>query len=90
MNNPTIQMVNKYDDEPMVIFTGTAWQAGLVKDFLEESGIEAYFRDEMMGSFNPWWSVPGGTSNVKVMTSGRNYRRAMDLIRQYERENQND
>lgn len=83
-------MINKYDDEPMVIFSGTAWQAGLVKDYLEESGIEVYLRDEMMGSFNPWWSVPGGTSKLKVMTSGKNYHRAIALIRRYEIENQDD
>ncbi len=83
-------MTSKYDDEPFVIFTGMVWQAVMVKERLEESGVNAYLKDDINGYFNPWWESHGGTSIVKVMISGRSFSRAMNVIHQFEIDTKDD
>lgn len=38
------------DIEPVVVFSGTAWQAEMVKSLLEDAEINAYLMDEYTGT----------------------------------------
>ena len=67
-------------DEPVEVYSGTAWHAGMVKSLLESEGIEAFLRDEIMGTLNPWWTAPGGAGSVRVFVSGLDYEKAKQVV----------
>lgn len=74
----------KKESEIIEIYDGTAWQAGIVKTLLEDAGLEAFLKDEIMGTFNPWWTAGGGAGSVKVMISGLDYDKAKDIVDKFE------
>jgi hypothetical protein len=78
-------MKTNRETEPVEIFSGTAWQAGMVKSLLENAEIDAFIKDGIMGTFNPWWTAPGGAGAVKVFVSKEDYTRAKEVVREYER-----
>ena len=45
-------MKNNKEIESIEIFNGIIWQAQMVKNLLENSGIEAFLQDEIIGSLN--------------------------------------
>ena len=67
------------------VFDGTPWQAGMVKSMLEDSGIQAFLKDEIMGTFNPWWTAGGGAGAVKVMISEHDQENAKSIIEEFEK-----
>jgi len=71
--------------KPVEVFDGTAWQAGIVRSMLEDSGIEAFITDEIMGSMNPWYTAPGGAGSVKVFVSNLDYDKARNIVDEYEK-----
>jgi hypothetical protein len=52
-------MKTNNQSDPMVIFEGTPIEAGSVQSLLEESGIESFIENELMGSIAPW-QITGG------------------------------
>lgn len=78
-------MINKHETEPILIFAGTAWEAGIVKSLLENAEVEAFLKDEIMGTLNPWWTAPGGAGSVKVFVSGPDYEKANEIVKEFER-----
>jgi hypothetical protein len=71
--------------EPVEVFDGTAWQAGVVKSLLENAEIKAYLKDEIMGTLNPWWTAPGGAGSVKLFVSKSNFDIARQIVKEYEK-----
>jgi hypothetical protein len=65
------------------IFAGTPWETGLVSSLLEDSNIQAYIADGIMGSMNPWWTAPGGMGAVRVMVSSEDAETAQHIIAEY-------
>jgi hypothetical protein len=65
------------------VFSGTTWQAGMVKSLLEDSEIDAFLKDEILGTLNPWWAAPGGAGAVKVFVSNIDYHKAKSIIEDY-------
>jgi hypothetical protein len=76
-------MKTNQEDRLIEIYMGTDWQAGMVKSLLENEGIEAFMKDEIMGTLNPWWSSPGGVGAVKVVISSADYGKAKEIVDQY-------
>lgn len=72
-------------NEPVEVFAGTAWQAGLVKSLLENAEINAYLKDEIIGTLNPWWTAPGGAGSVKVFVSLLDYDKARIIVDDFEK-----
>jgi hypothetical protein len=70
--------------EAMEVFAGTTWQAEMVKSLLENSKIEAYMKDEFVGTLSPWWTAPGGAGSVKVVVSSLDYQRAKAIVDEFE------
>ena len=68
----------------VIIFTGTTWQAGMVKSMLENEGIEAYLFDGVRGTYNPGWNLPGEGGSVRVMVSEENLADAKLIVEEYE------
>lgn len=69
--------------EPVEVFAGTSWQAGIVKSMLENEAIQAFFKDEMVGTLNPWWTDAGGAGPVKVMVSNLDVDKAKSIVEAY-------
>ncbi len=70
--------------EPVMIFAGTAWEAGIVKSLLENAEIEAFLKDEIMGTLNPWWIAPGGAGSVKVFISADDFEKASQVVKDFQ------
>jgi hypothetical protein len=73
------------DHDLIVVFSGNAWQAGMVKSLLEDAGLQAFLRDEIIGTMSPWWAAPGGAGSVKVMVAGYGTARAREVVEEYEK-----
>jgi len=78
-------METNEDLEPIEVFDGTMWQAGMVKSLLGNADINAFLNDEMMGTLNPWWTAPGGAGSVKVFVSDADFDRAKAIVNEYEK-----
>lgn len=68
----------------IVIFTGTTWQAGMVKSLLGDAGIEAYLFDGVRGTYNPGWNLPGEEGSVRVVVSEEDLADAKIIVSDYE------
>ena len=78
-------MKPKDETEPVEVFAGNGWQAGMVKSILEDEEIEAFLKDEVIGALSPWYVASGGAGSVKVYVSSADYDRAMAVVKQYEK-----
>ena len=67
-----------------VVFSGNSWQAEMVKSLLKNEGIEAYLKDDIIGTIIPWYAAPGGAGAVKVAVSTEDMERALLVVREYE------
>ena len=71
-------------DKAVVIFAGTTWQAGMVKNLLENENIEAFLIDSARGTYNPGWNYPGEGGSVRVMVSGLDAEKAREIVLKYQ------
>lgn len=72
------------ENEPVEIYAGTAWHAGLLKSLLENAEIEAFLVDEIIGTLSPWWTAPGGAGSVKVVVDPADVEKAMLIVTEFE------
>jgi hypothetical protein len=70
-------------EELVIVHAGNSVEAGFVKSLLEEYGIAARLRDEMMGTIAPWYVAPGGVGAVKVVVARSDYERAKAIIAEF-------
>ena len=77
-------MKNDEEMRPIEVFAGTVMQASMVKSLLENAEIEAFLKDEYMGTFNPWHAAPGGVGAVKVFVASPDYEKAKIIVNEYE------
>jgi len=75
---------------PVEVYAGTAWQAGMVKSLLENAEIEAFLKDEIIGTLSPWWTAPGGAGAVKVFVSDRDWDKAKEIVEVFEKHESED
>lgn len=73
------------ESDPVVVWSGTVWEAGLLKTVLENEDIETFLKDEIMGTLNPWWTSPGGAGSVSLVVSKGNEAKALIIIKEFER-----
>jgi len=71
--------------EPIEVFAGTTIQAQMLKSILNDSEIEAFLKDEVIGSMAPWYTGPGGFASVKVVVSKDDYEKAMLIVAEFEK-----
>lgn len=75
--------MKEINDSLVVVFSGTALDAGMVQSLLEEEGIHAFVQNELMGSIAPWQVVAGGTGAVRVQVSAVDEDRALQIINDF-------
>ncbi len=83
-------MSGQTHNEPVEVFAGTAWHAGLIKSMLEDSEIEAFLVDEIIGTLNPWWTAPGGAGSVKVVVDLADLEKAKQIVLEFEENLKNE
>lgn len=66
------------------VYSGTAWQAGLLKSVLEDAGLVAFLDDFIMGTLNPWWTAGGGAGSVRVSVPEDQWDEAHKLVEEFE------
>jgi hypothetical protein len=64
------------------VFSGSSWEAGMVKNLLENAGINAFLKDEIIGTRSAVWVPTGG---VRVVISNFDYDRAKLVVEEYEK-----
>lgn len=63
------------------IYSGTLWEAQIVKNLLEEAEIEVFLKEEILGSLNlPWASNGGGIGMSKVIILESDYENAKLIV----------
>jgi len=67
--------------EIVEIFAGDLFQAQMAKNLLENSGVESFLKDEIIGTRSPIWGPGGG---VRVMVSDSDYDRARLIVDEFE------
>lgn len=69
--------------ELIEIFSGSTIEAEIVKSILNDNEIEAFLKDEYMGTLAPWYAAPGGAGSVKVIISNLDYTQAKIIVEKY-------
>lgn len=68
------------------IFKGSPWEAELVKSLLENNGIESAAKDSMVVNV----VLPATAVDVAVLVNEKDYEAAMEVIREYEKNQKGD
>lgn len=74
----------------VIIFSGSTWEAGMVKSLLEDAGVDAYLHDEIRGSNIPVIVDAGGLGAVKVIVSSNDLGLATLVVDEYKQNMQKD
>ena len=69
---------------PVVVYTGTYWQAGMVMSLLQNANIEPFLYDGARGTCNPGWNLAGEAGSVRVVVSSSDYDQAKLIVAEYE------
>jgi hypothetical protein len=67
---------------PVEVYSGLAWQAEMVKDLLQNEGIEAFLNNQISGSLNLPWE---GIGSVKVVVANLDYEKAMQVVEAFQK-----
>jgi hypothetical protein len=70
-------------DDPVVVFSGTAWQAEQLQGLLENAGVESFLRDEVMGRIDAPALAPGAIGAVKLVVTREHASRAGQILRDF-------
>ncbi|MCX6242092.1 MAG: DUF2007-related protein [Bacteroidetes bacterium] len=78
-------MKTKDEIFPVEVYSGSIWEAELVKSLMENAEIETFLLDENTGTLAPWYTAGGGAGSVKVVVSSLDLDQAKLIIGQYEK-----
>lgn len=78
-------MSNDKEIHSVEIFRGAVYQAQMVKNLLENAGIESWLLDEISGTLNLPWDNTGGVGTVKVTVSSADYDEALSVVQEYKK-----
>jgi len=80
----SIIMKPNQENNPIEVFSGTHWQAEMVRSLIENATIEAFIQDSLMGTLNPWQSAPGGAGAVRVFVMENDFEQAKAIANEYD------
>lgn len=67
----------------VVVFSSNAYEAELAKNELENHGIIAFVKDELLGTIAPWHSAPGGAGAVSITVAVEDSEKAKNILQEY-------
>ncbi|MBN1651466.1 MAG: DUF2007 domain-containing protein [Bacteroidales bacterium] len=73
------------DIRAVELFSGTLWEADLLKSLLENAEIESYLKDDIIGTNFPWHAAGGGANPIKVIVSSQDYDRALAVLQDFKK-----
>lgn len=73
-------MKEENDSLLVEVFSGTPWEAELIKGLLESNGLQSSLKDGVMGTLAPYLSP-----EVSVLINENDYEPAMEIIRNREK-----
>lgn len=73
------------EGSPVTVFSGSSWEAGMVKSLLEDAGVEAFLNDENRGVGIPVIVDVGGLGVVRVVVSSNDLGLATLVVDEYKR-----
>lgn len=76
-------MAKRNETKMVEIYAGQLWQATMVKNILEDNGIQVYLDNELMGTIDPGRIAAGGMDPVKVVVLDADYKSAMVLMDEF-------
>ena len=68
------------------VYTGSLWEAELVKSMLGDNGIEAALKDALV----PNLTISAIAVDVSVLVNEKDYEPAMEVVRAYEKNTDGD
>ncbi|MEL5892323.1 DUF2007-related protein [Bacteroides sp. GD17] len=68
------------------VFSGSPWEAELVKSLLANNNIEAVAQDEMVVNM----VLPATAIDISVVVNEKDYEAAMEVVREYEKKKDGD
>lgn len=68
------------EEETVRVYAGNATEAHIIKGLLEDSGITAFLKDEIIGTIAPFYVSPGGVGAVKIIVAKKDVERAKNII----------
>lgn len=71
------------DSELIVVFKGNPIDSELIKDILNDNGIMANLKNQLMGTIAPWHVSPGGFEPVEVEILAKDKEKALKLIDEF-------
>lgn len=77
-------MISEDKNKPVKIFTGISWEAEMLKNMLENDGIDAYMNNEIMGTLAPFYSNPG-LGAVTLIVSSQDFEKAKIIVQEFEK-----
>lgn len=77
-------------DQYKKVFEGSAIEADLIKNMLEDNGISAIIKDDMMSQVFPLYVASGELKPVKVYIDRENFDRGQELVDIYIKQDNNN
>lgn len=71
------------DSELIVVYKGKPMDAEIVSEILNDNGIMAKMKNQLMGTIAPWYVSPGGCDPVEVEILQKNKEKALTLINEF-------
>lgn len=72
------------DIETIEVFAGTSMDAAFVKTKLEDAGIQAFLKDDNMGTIAPFQVAGGGAGAVKIVINAKHYEEGKKIVEKFE------
>lgn len=78
------KILNKImDSELTVVFKGNLINSEIIKEILNDNGIMANLKNQLMGTIAPWQVSAGGFEPVEVEILMKDKERALNLIDEF-------
>ena len=71
------------DSELIVVFKGNPFDSEIIKEILNDNGIMANLKNQLMGTIAPWHVSPGGFEPVEVEILVKDKEEALKLIDEF-------
>jgi hypothetical protein len=81
-------MEPNHETNPIEVYDGNLMQISIVKSLLENADIEAFVKDEYMGTLKPWVTAGGGAGAIKIFVAKADEEKARQVIADYEKNSQ--
>jgi len=71
------------DNELVIVFAGNTVEADFLRSILEAEGIEAFMKDEHIGTIAPFLSIGSNLGAVKIFVRMKDLETAERIVREF-------